>query len=76
MGHAPQALYADSTDCPIYPDRRSHRIYARSVRGICLVTGNPFEFRYGKLKPWPNVPPFRLVLHSNRSLSPALRLIW
>lgn len=32
---------------------------------MCLSTGNPFEFRYGKLKKWPNLPPFRLILRSD-----------
>ena len=51
---------------PSIPIGGPNRIYARSIRGVCQVTGNPFEFRYGRLKPWPRVPPFRLVLHSNR----------
>jgi hypothetical protein len=41
------------------------RSYGRSIHGMCLSTGNPFEFRYGRLKRWPNLAPFRLILRSD-----------
>lgn len=38
------------------------RLYARSIHGVCTSTGNTFELRYGRMRPWRAVPPFRLVL--------------
>jgi hypothetical protein len=40
------------------------RSYARSMHGICGLSGNPFEFRYGNLTHWPSVPQFRLILRA------------
>jgi hypothetical protein len=39
--------------------------YARSQRGICCVSGNPFELRYGRFRPSRRaVPENRLILRS------------
>jgi hypothetical protein len=43
------------------------RSYGRSIHGKCVSTGNPFEFRYGRLKRWPKLAPFRLILRSDAS---------
>jgi hypothetical protein len=42
------------------------RMYARMLSGQCSVTGNPFELKYGKLRSYENVPPFRLTVRSDR----------
>lgn len=42
-----------------------NRPYARSVRGECVPSGNPFEFRYGRIQSWPHLPPCRLIARSN-----------
>jgi len=52
---------------PSKPIGGKKRAYGRSIHGICRTTGNPFEFRYGRLNNYPNVPPFRLVLDSGRT---------
>ena len=39
--------------------------YARSQRGTCCLTGNPFEWRYGVFRPNRlRVPPHRVILRS------------
>jgi hypothetical protein len=43
------------------------RVYARAVHGVCPVTGNPWELRYGVLLPFKRVPPLRLVLRSEKT---------
>jgi hypothetical protein len=44
-----------------------NRAYGRSIHGKCRTTGNPFEFRYGRLKNYSRIAPFRLVLHSGQT---------
>ena len=52
-------------DSPIGSSRSN---YARSRRGICCATGNPFEHRYGRFGRNKNrVPPHRLILRSETS---------
>ena len=36
-----------------------------SLHGTCRPTGNPFELRYGRIQPWPKLPPLRLIGRSN-----------
>ena len=43
----------------------SKRMYARYIPGYCQLTGNPFQLKYGRLHPYPNVPPFRLSARSD-----------
>jgi hypothetical protein len=43
----------------------TNRPYARSLHGVCQPTDNPFELRYGRLQPWPNLPPMRLIGRSD-----------
>jgi hypothetical protein len=46
------------------------RFYARSRHGVCSLTGNPFELRYGRLIGYTKLPQFRLILRSrNRPVS-------
>lgn len=41
--------------------------YARSQRGTCCLTGNPFEWRYGPFGPnRRRVPPHRIILRGER----------
>lgn len=40
------------------------RFYARSLHGVCDLTGNPFELRYGRLEAYEKLPPFRLIVRS------------
>jgi hypothetical protein len=40
------------------------RMYARSVHGYCCVTQNPFELKYGRLRKYKALAPFRLILRS------------
>jgi hypothetical protein len=42
-----------------------NRPYGRSLHGTCRPTGNPFELRYGRIQPWPKLPPLRLIGRSN-----------
>jgi len=39
-------------------------MYARAQHGKNRLTGNPFELKYGKLRNWEHVAPFRLVVRS------------
>lgn len=42
--------------------------YARSQRGTCCLTGNPFEWRYGPFgRNAHRVPPYRIILRSETS---------
>jgi hypothetical protein len=41
------------------------RMYARQIPGTCRLSGNPFDLKYGRLHPYPNVPPFRLTVRSD-----------
>jgi len=65
-GNRRQRILRALRTLPSVPIGGPNRIYARSIRGVCRVTENTFEFRHGRLKPWPRIPPFRLVLHSNK----------
>jgi hypothetical protein len=49
---------------PSIPIGGSNRPYARSVSGKYRLTANPFELRYGRVKTWPDLSPFRLIAHS------------
>jgi hypothetical protein len=49
-------------NCPIGSGKSN---YARSQRGVCCVSGNPFELRYGRFRPNRRaVPDNRLILRS------------
>jgi hypothetical protein len=52
---------------PSKPIGGNKRLYGRSIHGLCRTTGNPFEFRYGRLRHFRRLAPFRLVLHSGRT---------
>jgi len=41
------------------------RPYARSIHGICMRTGNPFELRYGANRRFPHLPSTNLRFWSN-----------
>ncbi len=52
---------------PSKPIGGKKRAYGRAIHGMCRATGNPFEFRYGRLNNYPQIAPFRLVLNSGRT---------
>lgn len=52
---------------PSKPIGGKKRAYGRAIHGLCRATENPFEFRYGRLNNYPQIAPFRLVLHSGRT---------
>ncbi len=39
--------------------------YARAANGFCRATGNTFQLRYGVMRWFRRVPPYRLILYSN-----------
>jgi hypothetical protein len=50
-----------------FPIGGPESLYARAVEGVCPVTGNPFQLKYG-VRRWPRrVPPVRLILRSQRT---------
>jgi hypothetical protein len=50
-----------------FPIGGPESLYARAVDGVCPVTGNPFQMKYG-VRRWPKrVPPVRLILRSQRT---------
>ncbi len=50
-----------------FPIGGPERLYARAVDGVCAVTRNPFQQRYGVMR-WPRrVPPVRLIFRSERT---------
>ena len=49
------------------PIRRSGGQYARTLEGICCLTGNPFAINYGKQKRFSSVAPYRMTLRSERA---------
>lgn len=51
------------------------RFYARSIHAVCASGGNPIELRYGRLRPFPSLPPLRLILRSERTPLTAAQVI-
>jgi hypothetical protein len=49
---------------PSFPIARPGGTYARAVNGVCTVTGNPFQRRWGRIIKMPRIPHAQLVLRS------------
>jgi hypothetical protein len=49
---------------PSFPIARSGGVYARAVNGVCTVTNNPFQRRWGRMLKLPRVPHAQLALRS------------
>lgn len=49
---------------PSFPIARRGGIYARAVNGVCTVTDNPFQRRWGRMLKLPRVPHAQLGLRS------------
>jgi hypothetical protein len=45
---------------------RPKSIYGWAVNGVCGEMANPFQLRFGVLRHFKTVPPFRLVMHSQK----------
>jgi hypothetical protein len=51
------------------------RMYARSIHAFCASGGNPVELKYGRIRPFPSIPPLRLILRSERTPLTAAQVI-
>lgn len=60
---------------PAIGGRGEGRFYARCIHCLCGLGGNPVELRYGRTRPFPSVPPLRLILRAHETPLSAAQVV-